>query len=175
MGKFLLVLIAVSFSLPALANDGGIAAIKVSQIKMREYKWDTQRNEEVEVRRINNPNFKIYIEGEEADKLQKILPSERSVITNMYPEIEQDFNAMFKSLGIYNVNVRDRSGNVLVSSKNLIISCNSGEMIFDDNGKPSLKQRGRSNCVISIRAVEEEHQQDDFGAVSPFDPAEVCQ
>ena len=169
------VLFLALFAMPAFANDGGIAAIKVSQIKMREYKFNKSTGKEEEVRRINSPYFKIMVEGEEADRLQKILPSERNVLTSMYPDLAKEFNDTFKSLGIYNNDLKS-NGKVLVSSKVLTTACNSGELKFpEDGGKPNIVKRGQSNCVISINAVPEEQIPDYLGDVSKFDPAEVCQ
>jgi hypothetical protein len=117
-------ILALCLFLPLMANanDGGIAGIKVSEIKMREYQ--EKNGVEKEVRRIADPNFKIVFTGEQADRLQQILPSELSVISAMQPELAEEFNRTFKTLGVYNEAVKNSAGKVLVSAKLLTISCN---------------------------------------------------
>ncbi len=125
----------------AYANDGGIAVIKVNEIKMREYKLIN--HQEREVRRITNPYYKITLKGDEAVKLQKILPSVASVITTMQPELKKVFEETFKNLGIYNP---PKEG---VSEKVMTFECNDGELKLV-NGKYVVIKHGDSTCTISI-------------------------
>lgn len=162
MSKMLPIVIAL-FGLPAFANDGGIAAIKVSDIRMREF--EVRNGQERELRRIAKPNFKIYLNGQEAAKLQKILPSEFSVLTHMQPEIADAFNASFKTLGVYS----DASN--LASAKILTIHCNDAELKFADDGKVSIAKKPRSECTIEIRGLDSgESAGDYFGDMSSFEP-----
>ena len=68
MKKLIAVLSLVSMSATVFANDGGIAAIKVDQIKMRE--TAIKNGQEVIIKKIVNPSFTITLEGGEAKKLQ---------------------------------------------------------------------------------------------------------
>lgn len=154
-------------SLSAYANDGGIVAIKVNDIRMREYKYED--GIEKEVRRIVKPNFRITFAGGEAAKLQKILPSQLSVITAMQPEIEAQFNASFKTLGIYN------EGNRQVSSKVLSITCVDADIeSVGDEGKVKIVKKGQSECTIEINGIEEGSDASDyFGDMQTYAPS--CQ
>jgi hypothetical protein len=158
--KKLIVLMSL-ISVSAFANDGGIAAIKVDQIKMREI--GLKDGQEVILKKIVNPSYKIIIEGGEAAKLQKILPSQVSVITSMVPSIKKDFDQTFKSLGIYS----DKSA--AASSKVLTISCSDGE--FNSNYDKIIKT-GKSVCTITINGLTEEDASaaDYFGDAQKFEP-----
>lgn len=144
-------------------NDGGIAVIKVNEIKMREYK--IINHQETEVRRIANPYYKIILKGDEAAKLQQILPSVASVITTMQPELKKQFEETFKNLGIYNP---PSSG---VSEKVMTFECNDGELVSIGNGKFKIVKAGDSTCKISIypRNVAGDNG-DIFGASFPWEP-----
>lgn len=147
----------------AQANDGGVAAIEVNEIRMREYQY--VNGEEREVRRIVNPNFRITFSGGEAAKLQQILPSEVSVLTHMQPELTEAFNETFKTLGIYSEKTPQ------VSAKTLTLSCSDGELKFDDDGKAQIVKSGKSTCTLSIQGVEEGIDVTElFGAMQPFNP-----
>lgn len=124
------------------ANDGGIAVIKVNEIKMREYK--IINHQETEVRRISDPYYKIILKGDEANKLQKILPSVASVITTMQPELKKTFDETFKNLGIYNPATPG------VSEKVMTFECNDGQLVSIGNGKFKIVKAGESTCKISI-------------------------
>lgn len=151
----------------AFANDGGIAAIKVDQIKMRETRY--QNGEEVIVKKYVEPNFTITFEGGEAEKLQKILPSELSVITAIDPSIEKQFNETFKTLGIY----ADKSA--AASAKILTISCSNGELSFLEDGKASIKKSGKTKCTIKIGGdAKAESLSEYFGDIGEFEP-KTCQ
>jgi len=151
----------------ASANDGGIAGIKVSEIKMREYQ--EKDGVEKEVRRIADPNFRIVFSGEQADRLQQILPSVLSVITGMQPEIADEFNRTFKSLGVYNEAVKNSSGKTLVSAKLLTISCNDGELVPGDNENMKIVKAGESRCQISIISTGEQSPTE-WNNISEFEP-----
>ncbi len=125
----------------AYANDGGIAVIKVNEIKMREYKLIN--HQETEVRRISDPYYKIILKGDEAAKLQKILPSVASVITTMQPELKKVFDETFKNLGIYNP---PKEG---VSEKVMTFECNDGSLKLVGT-KYTIVKAGQSICTISI-------------------------
>lgn len=153
----ILVLTLVSFV--AFANDGGIAAIQVNQIKMRETAY--KNGQEVVVKKIVKPSFTITIEGGEAKKLQKILPSESSVITAMHPEIAKDYNESFKSLGIYSLSSKEDS------SKSITISCSDAE--FSEDGSKVIKT-GKTVCTIYISATSDEWVTDSFGDMQSFEP-----
>lgn len=144
------------------ANDGGIAVIKVNEIKMREYK--IINNQETEVRRISNPYYKIILKGDEAAKLQKILPSVASVITTMQPELKKAFEETFKNLGIYNP---PKEG---ISEKVMTFECNDG-MLKNVGGKFKIVKLGESTCKISIypRSVVGDNG-DIFGSGFPWEP-----
>ena len=156
MKALLIIISALSISVTVLANDGGIAAIKVDQIKMRETAF--KNGEEVIVKKIVKPSFTITIEGGEAAKLQKILPSESSVVTGMHPEIATTYNESFKALGIYN----DASS--AASSKAITISCSDAKL--SENGDKVIKT-GKSVCTITIG---EGNSDDQFGDMQTFDP-----
>lgn len=160
----------------AHAQSSGLTAIKANEIRMSEYLYDEQSYENREVRKIKNPNFRIFLKGEEAAKLQQILPSERSVLTSMYPDIAREYNATFKALGIYNEEIQDRNRRMLVSSKVLTITCNSGKLEYSDNGsRPRIIPSDVSECEIMIRGVGKEGEFSDYlGAMDSFDPEEVC-
>lgn len=157
--KTLIVLMSL-VSVSAFANDGGISAIKVDQIKMREMAY--KDGVETVVKKIVTPNYKIIIEGGEAAKLQKILPSELSVITAINPGIAKDFNETFKTLGVYS----DKSA--AASSKILTISCSDGKL--NDNGDKVIKT-GKSVCTISIQGLTDNESASDYlGDAQKFEP-----
>lgn len=158
MKKLLVLMSLVSVS--AFANDGGISAIKVDQIKMREMAY--KDGQEVIVKKIVTPNYKIVIEGGEAAKLQKILPPELSSLTVMNPGIKKDYEATFKTLGIYS----DKSA--AASSKILTISCSDGKL--SDNYDKVIKT-GKSVCTITIQGLNDgESAVDYFGDAQKFEP-----
>ncbi len=158
MKKLILLMSLVSVS--AFANDGGISAIKVDQIRMREVGY--KDGQEVVVKKIVTPSYKIIIEGGEAAKLQKILPPQVSVLTAMNPGMKKDYENSFKSLGIYS----DKSGTA--SSKIISISCSDAKM--NDNYDKVIKT-GKSVCTISIQGLtENESAVDYFGDVQKFEP-----
>lgn len=147
----------------AYSNDGGIAVIKVNEIKMREYK--IINHQETEVRRIPDPHFKIILKGKEANKLQKILPSVASVITTMQPELKEQFEKTFKNLGIYNP---PKEG---ISEKVMTFECNDGELVPDGNGKFKIVSAGESTCKISIYPRSAVGDNGDiFGDGFPWEP-----
>lgn len=147
----------------AQANDGGVAAIKVNEIRMREYQ--EVNGEERELRRIVKPNFRITFSGGEAAKLQKILPSQVSVITHMQPELTDIFNDTFKTLGIYSEKTPQ------VSAKVLTISCSDGDFRFHDDGRTEIVKTGQSTCEISIQGVDGDIEiSDQFGEMQAFVP-----
>lgn len=163
MNKFVCLALLSLISFGAFANDGGVAGVKVSEIKMREYQ--VNNGQESELRRIVKPNFKIFFSGGEARQLQKALPSVYSVLTSMQPEIAEIFNESFKTLAIYS----DKSD--AASSKIINISCNDAEMKFDDNGKVRIVKTGKSTCEITINGLENDENVNDYlGDVSPFEP-----
>lgn len=149
-------------SLQTFANDGGIAAIKVESIKMREVAM--KDGEEVIVKRISNPSYKIVIEGGEAAKLQKILPSESSVYPAMYPEQAKVYNESFKALGIYN----DKTNTA--SAKIIDISCTDAK-IEEANDKSKVVKLGKTTCTISINASSTDIvDPENFGDMQTFEP-----
>ncbi len=152
-----LVLLACMAGTMAQANDGGQAAIKVSEIKMREY---NERGEEK--RRITHPNFRIFIKGQEAAKLQYILPSSVSVVTSMYPEVKDEYDRTFKALGIYSVASS-------VTGKVVNISCQDGELVEGANGRSKIKKWAEPTCEISINQTDE--ASDWFGDKQDYNPS----
>ena len=156
MKALLAIISALSISVTVLANDGGIAAIKVDQIKMRETAY--KNGEVVIVKKIVKPRFTITIEGGEAAKLQMILPSEASVVTGMHPEIADAYKESFKALGIYN----DASDEA--SSKAITISCSDAKLSEDGD---KVVKTGKSTCTITIG---EGNSEDQFGDMHTFEP-----
>lgn len=153
------------FAAVAIANDGGIAGIKVNEIRMREYSW--KNGEEKEIRRITDPNFKITFSGLEARKLQQALPSEFSVITSMQPELKPEFDRTFKALGIYS----DKTAQV--TEKVVTIRCTDGELeSIGETGKMRIKKKAQTECEISIVRGD---AADMLGDVAPFEPGQCRQ
>jgi hypothetical protein len=146
----------------ALANDGGIAAIKVDQIKMRE--TAIKNGQEVIVQKITKPSFKIMIEGGEAAKLQQILPSMVSVVTSMNPAIAKDYNESFKALGIFSDNSAAAAG------KFLEITCSDATLSLDGS---KITKTGKSVCTITINSNAANEAADSFGDQQLFEP-KVC-
>jgi hypothetical protein len=170
MSKFMIILPILSLQLisPSLfANDGGIAAIKVNELRMREEKFNEKTNKLETVRKIANPNFVITFSGGEAKKLQKILPSKVSVLTLAQPELASVYNESFKTLGIYS----DRTSKV--SAKALSIRCWDAEEIYAGD-RASIKKLPETKCEISIEGVPRDIDPSDlFGNLQSFEPA-VC-
>lgn len=166
--KHLILMSAIILSsFAGFANDGGVVAIKVNDIRMREYKYED--GIEKEVRRIVKPQFKITFSGGEAAKLQKILPSQVSVITSMQPEIADAFAKSFKTLGIYS----DKTPQV--SSKIVTINCVDADLeSIGETGKVKLVKKGQSECSIEIVGVDDETDATDYlGDVQHYAPS--CQ
>jgi hypothetical protein len=160
MKKVLATLAVLTISLVASANDGGVAAIKVDQIKMRE--TALKNGQEVILRKIAKPSFTITFEGGEAAKLQKHLPSTSSVFTVTNPEQAQIYKDSFKTLGIYS----DKSA--AASSKVISISCS--DAVWNESYDKIIKT-GKSVCTITINAVPDGVSAADyFGDVQPFEP-----
>ena len=160
MKKMITILGLAFMSSTVFANDGGIAAIKVDQIKMRE--TALKNGQDVVVRKIVNPSFTITLEGGEAKKLQQILPSVSSVITAMNPQIAKDYNESFKSLGIYSDTSKE------ASSKGLTISCS--DAVLNDAGD-QITKTGKSVCTITIRGFSDgESATDSYGDMMKFEP-----
>ncbi len=160
--KFALAFVALMIAAPAFANDGGIAAIKVSEIKMREY-----NDQGKEVKRISNPNFRITLKGGEAKKLQQILPSTVSVVTAMQPELKKAYDETFKELGIYSTESQG------VKGKTISISCADGVLKADpkDNSKMMIVKSKESECSITIMgSSSDESVADYFGDMQTFAP-----
>ncbi len=161
-------LIAVlAFTTLAQANDGGMAAIKVSEIKMREY--GIKNNERVIKKRITNPDFEITIKGSEARKLQMVLPSTSSVITAIQPELAEAYKESFKALGIYS---HKSEG---ASSKIVSISCrDADEVVVGEKVRIVKRKPEDATCTITINgSPEHETPEDYFGDMMPFEP-KVC-
>lgn len=146
MKRFVVALALLMIAVPSLANDGGVAAISVDQIKMREMKSSGEIKQ-----KIARPSFDIQLEGGEAKKLQQILPSEFSVITMMQPELTKEFNSTFKTLAIQS---KDANG---VTGKVIQIQCRDGELVSNANSdKLAIKKLGKTICLISINAGQVE-------------------
>lgn len=152
----------------AMANDGGMAAIKVDAIRMREVKYDDM-GKEVTVKSFTNPSHKIIIEGKEALKLQKILPPTVSVITMMQPELAKSYAESFRALGIYSDDSK------VAKSKVLSIDCSDAELktINEKTGKMGIVKTGKPTCTISIYGSENGAAGDNFGDIQDFEP-KVC-
>lgn len=150
-------------SVIASANDGGIAAIEVKQIKMQE------KNHSGEiVRRISEPHFTITVKGGEAKKLQQILPSMVSVVTSMDPSIKDAYNESFKSLGIYS---KTADG---VKGKSISIDCSDARLKHDENFENfQVEKLAETTCTISINRAEDGYETDAFGDAQEFNPG-VC-
>lgn len=160
MKKTILAMTMMLASTAAFANDGGIAAIKVDKIRMRE--TAIVKGEEKIVKKITNPSFKIIIEGGEAAKLQKILPSEASVFTGMYPDQAESYKESFKALGIYS-NKSDEA-----TSKVLTISCSDAKL---NESYDKVVKTGKSVCTITINGVaKDDDAQNSFGDAQVFEP-----
>ena len=159
MKKIIAMVSLLVISSTVIANDGGTAAIKVDQIKMRE--TAIKNGQEVTVKKIASPRYTITINGGEAEKLQQILPSMSSVFTTMYPESEKLYNDSFKSLGIYS----EKSNGV--SGKAISISC--ADAVLNDEGT-KITKTGKSECVIRIEAIEDGGESDIYGDVQTFEP-----
>lgn len=149
---------------PALANDGGVASIKVKDIRMREYKYENGM--EKEVQRIAKPQHRITFSGGDAAKLQQILPSQLSVVTHMQPEIKAEFDRSFKTLGIYS------EKSAAVSAKVLTISCTDAELdSFGDQGKVRIIKKAQTECAIEIIGIPDgSDPSDNLGDVQEFNP-----
>ncbi|MGZ3693535.1 MAG: hypothetical protein ACXWQO_05050 [Bdellovibrionota bacterium] len=156
------VLTVLFFSSVGWANDGGVPAIKVSEIKMREYQM--QNGVEKELRRINNPFFRIFVSGKEAEKLQRTLPSEVSVITTTQPDIAGLFKESFKALTIYS----DKSS--AATGKALAIACNDADLKFSDDGKAKIIKKSQSECTFTITGIPADADPDYLGALFPYEP-----
>lgn len=167
MKKMILLGAMILGSFSALANDGGVVAIKVNDIRMREYKYED--GVEKEIRRIIKPQFKITFQGGEAAKLQKILPSQLSVITSMQPEIKNEFDKSFKTLGIYS------EKSTQVSAKVLTVTCVDADIeSVGDEGKVKIVKKGQSECTIEIMGLDDDVPATDYlGDASEFAPS--CQ
>lgn len=152
----------------AMANDGGMAAIKVDSIKMREVKYNDM-GQEVIVKSYTNPSHKIIIEGKEALKLQKILPSTSSVITAMQPDLAKSYAESFKALGIYSNDSKS------AKSKVISIDCSDAELktINEKTGKMAVVKTGKPTCTISIYGSTNETASESFGDMGDFNP-KVC-
>ncbi len=167
MKKWILLLALTSATSASFANDGGIAAIKVDQIKMRETAF--KNGQEVLVKKIALPRYQITLEGGEAAKLQKILPSQSSVLTSVQPEIKGAYEESFKSLGIYS----DKSKEA--TSKVIDISCSDAE-IKTVPGKTSEEETykvvktGKTVCTITIEGSEDDMAPIQFGDMMEFNP-----
>ena len=159
-------LIAVlAFTTLAHANDGGMAGIKVSEIKMREYAL--KNGERVIKKRITNPNFQITIKGSEARKLQMILPSTFNVLTSIQPELAEIYKDSFKALGIFS----EKSAGA--SSKFVSIDCSDADQIqVGDKVKIVKRKPEDATCTISINGSND-IEDPDFGDMMPFEP-KVC-
>lgn len=158
--KKLLLAATMLASVLVQANDGGVAAIKVDQIRMRE--TALINGSDTIVKRIAKPSYSIVIEGGEAAKLQKILPSTVSVFTGMFPDQAQAYKDSFKQLGIYNEASKG------ITSKVLSISCS--DATFNSAGNKVVKT-GKSVCTITINAVEDGvSASDSFGDAQTFEP-----
>lgn len=165
MTKMILSLALTLISSAALANDGGMAAIKVDQIKMRE--TAIKDGALTTVKKIAKPSYEITFEGGEAAKLQKVLPSQTSVITAMQPEIAKAYDESFKALGIYS----EKSG--AASSKTITISCSDATL--DDVAGPEYKVKvtktGKSVCTITIEGNDDDAMPElSFGDMIKFEP-----
>ena len=156
--KFALAFVALMFAAPAFANDGGVAHIKVSEIKMREY--DSTYGGK-EIKRITDPHFKITIKGGQAKALQQILPAASSVDQ---VGIEKEFKQTFKVLGIYS---EPKEG---VTSKALSIECSDGIIQNSGTGKASIKKLGETTCTITIDGMGTEPNEEIFGDTWTFAP-----
>lgn len=148
----------------AFANDGGIASIKVDAIRMREFKFVDGK--EVITNRIAAPSHKILIEGAEAKKLQKILPSVFSVITAIQPDLKAQFDDSFKSLGIYS------NDSQIAKGKALEISCSDADLVSLGNDKYKVVKNGKPSCTITINS-NDPSVGPDWGDSSTFEP-KVC-
>lgn len=148
MKKFVMAFALLAVTAPAFANDGGVAAISVKQIKMREM------NERGELKRkIAEPNFTIELEGGEAKKLMAVLPSEFSVITAMQPELKKDFDSTFKTLAIQSADANGVKGKVIT------ISCQDGKLVSagdTDDSKMKIVKTGKTECQININGGQVE-------------------
>lgn len=167
--KILVGLLLTILGAQAFANDGGMAAIKVKEIKMRSMQL---KNSQWKEEPVLNPHYKIVISGEEASKLQKILPSQVSVVTAMQPEIKDAYNESFKALGVYNKAVKN-GNQVQVYPKVLTISCADATLDSDGNGKMRVSKTGQSECVIEIHKIEKDDDAADyFGDAQTFEPGQ---
>lgn len=150
--KSLLALIGIlALSQFATANDGGIAAIKVDQIKMRKIQFNDGK--QIILERIAQPSHQITFEGGEAKKLMQVLPGAMQAGIRNYSQ-------HFKSLGIYS------KGSAEASSKVIDISCSDADVNDDFKVVPA----GKTSCTITIEAANSEYVEDSFGDMMTFEP-----
>lgn len=159
MKTIIAILSLVSISLTAAANDGGVVALKVDQIKMRE--TAVQNGKEVVVKKIVNPRYTITLEGGEAAQLQKLLPSSKTTL-GLSPDQDEVYKDSFKSLGIYSEH------SAAASSKILSISCH--DAVMSQSGDRVIKT-GKAVCTISIQGVAADSSAKDYlGDIYPLEP-----
>ena len=139
------------------ADDGGYVGIKVNEINV------TQLNDKGEALPIKTPNMTINLNGNQAAKLIKILPTNLSEVTAIYPKFAKAYNTNFRSLGIA---ANDKGPAVL-------ISCSTGDLGFPNGkGEPTIaKYKDGTHCAVTVYADSAEDLNLDY----TFNPAkDVC-
>ena len=157
MKSILFAALALCAATSSFANDSGISAIKVNDIKMREYKFNAKTYKDDEVKRYANPNFKISFSGGNAANLKKILPVMQAADGGQTSQY-------ISTLGIYSDATKG------VTSKIVTISCQDGA--FTENG---WKKLDKTECQIEIVAADQDGNSIEaiLGDVSEFEP-KVC-
>ena len=155
---FLLLASTLLMTLSAHADDGGVMGILVKDLQMS----SVDPTDSSKTVKIDQPSFKVEINGGEAAKLMRVMPADQSVLTTMYPKFKKTYEANFRTLAI-------TQGN---NKPNLSISCQGGDLNFDDKGKPSFVAfKDGAKCTINIMPTTNEDDNIDYS----FNPSkDIC-
>ena len=133
----------------AHADDGGVMGILVKDLQM----YSVDATDSSKTTKIDQPSFKIELSGGEAAKLMRVMPADQSVLTNMWPKFKKTFEANFRTLAI-------TQGD---NKPTLSISCQGGELNFDDKGKPSLAPfKDGAKCTVTVAPTTNEDDNIDY-------------
>src|SRR5262245_23667465 len=109
--------IALSASMVARADDGGVMGIRVKQSSMTKDSVDPNSGKLIS-EPVTQPSYTVNLNGGDARKLMRILPPSLTVLTNMYPKFAKTYNANFRYLEI-------TAGN---NEPVVVIGCDGGEL-----------------------------------------------
>ena len=133
------------------ADDGGVVGISVKDLNMYKTGWTEKGGSTQE--KVDQPSYKIELNGGEAGKLMRILPSTLYVITSMYPKFAPTYNANFKTLAI--------TGSKTQPTVN--IDCQGGEIKEHINSPPTFtKYKDGAHCTIQVQPVYSEDDNIDY-------------